>query len=163
MEAAVSAGLLIGAVIAINLAWISGHGLPAILLRGALGMFIGAVFAALIAASRAVPGPVPVPARDDLWDRWLDAEAVVEADPGIAFIADLPAPALIPRRAAVRPRVISPEIGESMRLEDEILPFARRGEARSDPDRGTPRIGQDDRTRPPGGRVAPGTRGLRAR
>ncbi len=66
-----------------------------------------------------------------LWDRWLDADAVVAAEPDITFVDDEPElepePVLVPRRASVRPRVIATESGDSMRLEDEVIAFARSG------------------------------------
>ena len=72
--------------------------------------------------------PAPSP---QLWDPWLDdgrdlgpaePEVIVE---GPVCVEEPEAP-IVPR-AAVRPRVISPETGEAIRLEDEIGPMIEEG------------------------------------
>jgi uncharacterized protein YjbI with pentapeptide repeats len=142
MESAAIAGLLIGGFVATLLAWRNGHDVAGGFASGLLGMIAGAVIGALIAAQWAATARIrgmtapPRAGREQtgLWDHWLDAEAVVATDPGIRFVAEELGPELVPERAAVRPRVILPERGESMRLEDEVLDFAQRG------DRGAIRI-----------------------
>src|SRR5947209_2737255 len=78
--------------------------------------------------SAAAPEPTTTSAPPELWDPWLDQgrdqdaampEVVIEepATPESEALAPSPLP-----RAPVRPRVISPETGEVIRLEDEIGP-----------------------------------------
>jgi uncharacterized protein YjbI with pentapeptide repeats len=53
-------------------------------------------------------------------DNWDPPAPAVEAP-----VAESQAAAVVPERAAVRPRIFSPETGEAMPLEDEILPWVQ--------------------------------------
>ena len=79
----------------------------------------------------ASPEPAPSP---QLWDPWLDDGrdlGLVEPEVIAGEPACVEEPAAPMAGAAVRPRVISPETGEAIRLEDEIGPMIEVGRAGS--------------------------------
>jgi uncharacterized protein YjbI with pentapeptide repeats len=127
LGSAATAGMLIGASFAGTAALLSKQGVPEVVATTILGLLVGVVIGILVPAlvpATSAPRPA-APERPVLWDRWLDAEAVV-----LAATADAPTPAAPsppPERAPVRPRVISPGSGEPMCLEEEVLGVLREG------------------------------------
>ena len=134
-----------GAVAGVLLSVI-GNGLENTPVRIALTAAVGAILGTFLGLSRSVwrfsyPSSPPVLAsrQDQLWDPWLDSGRDV-ADPQTplaevdsAQAGQLADPDTINRlsakRASVRPHILSPETGETIRLEDEIGRLVEQGYA----------------------------------
>jgi uncharacterized protein YjbI with pentapeptide repeats len=148
-------GLVLGQFAAWYGASLMGLGGNSLLVLGT-GAGLGAILGLFAGLSRGVwrpgrplparepePVPEPAPAADpspQLWDPWLDSGRDIEwrspePELAVAPVAAAQAPplrvegrgGLTARRAAVRPRVISPETGEAILLEDEIGPMIQAG------------------------------------
>jgi uncharacterized protein YjbI with pentapeptide repeats/energy-coupling factor transporter ATP-binding protein EcfA2 len=149
LGACVVAGIMVGGLSAVILAGLLGPGDRSLLSQGTLGASLGGILGLFAGLGRAVwrPGPPlpaqePAPARQEdparqLWDPWLDSGRDIEwigPEPEIVPVAVAEEPAvvewgedLVAERARVRPRVISPETGEAIPLEDEIGPMLQSG------------------------------------
>ncbi len=105
-------------------AWAVGFEPSRVVLLGALAggvagpAVVGWVLGVLDTRRRASASPSN---RADLWDPWVDEGGTGRRD------QDSGPAAIIPARALVRPRVLSPE-GGSFLVEDEVYPFAKGGE-----------------------------------
>ena len=143
LGAFIIAGLVLGGVAGILIAGLVGRDGNA-LAMGTFGAAVGTIMGLFVGLSLGVwrvglPTPAPGPEREpvhqpdpspQLWDPWLDSgrdaewvasegqpePGIIEEPEGILEGAE----GLTPGRAPVRPRVISPETGEAIVLEDEI-------------------------------------------
>ena len=124
MEHSAAVTAIVGALVA--------YGLGLAYHLGVSGLIVGAIAGALggtwlaLAWAPGAPGRAPSPAsgEPDLWDPWLDETRIGEIEgpqPPEAVVE--PEGGIVPGRARVRPRVYSPESGESVPLEDEIGPI----------------------------------------
>ena len=151
LGAFIVAGMVAGAAAAVLVAELVEHSHGSLLAR-ALGVGFGAILGLFVGLGRGVwrlgqplptRQPEPEPAREadpspQLWDPWLDTGRDIEwRTPGqvpapVAGAEEPPvilegAEGLTAERAPVRPRVISPETGEAILLEDEIGPMIQAG------------------------------------
>jgi uncharacterized protein YjbI with pentapeptide repeats/energy-coupling factor transporter ATP-binding protein EcfA2 len=131
--AGMSCGILISPVLAIlrNTSGLSpsAYAVLSAAMGGILGIFIGLGRAAWRAGEPVRHEHAP-PAAAELWDPWLDAGNDLARTPQPhgeaedAYIGETdglePAGTGLDGRAAVRPRVISPETGDGILLEDEV-------------------------------------------
>ncbi len=165
MNAAVSLGMLIGAVIAINLGWINGYrnDPPEVLLHGALGMLAGAVIAVVMAARWSKPWAGAGAGTERSLGPLARRRSGRRGRPGHRLCRPSSGAGACPpagRRSAPGDRAGKWRVDER-RGRDRLL--CSKPSARCNPDRGTPRVGKDHRSRAPGGRVAPRARGPGAR
>ena len=122
---------LLGASLAVGHGWLTHQGGVELVIRGFVGAVAGILIGAFLSMIRAIPLPgrssTPDVDAPDLWDKWLDDEddESVPAEAGPDLVAGT---AIVPERARVRPRVLSPETGESLPLEDEVWPRIEAGE-----------------------------------
>jgi uncharacterized protein YjbI with pentapeptide repeats/energy-coupling factor transporter ATP-binding protein EcfA2 len=151
LEVCIWLGALVGLLSSLLIAGLLGYSDWELLSLVGTGVGLGAIVGLFAGLGRGVwrPGtPVRVPEPEvgvtpepvtgtapapELWDPWLDhgrdldvalPEVVVEEPaPPAAEIPEVPVLA----RAPVRPRVISPETGEAIRLDDEIGPMIQEG------------------------------------
>jgi uncharacterized protein YjbI with pentapeptide repeats len=116
MEHSAAATAIVGALVASYRLGIGG------LILGAIAGALGGTWLALSWASSRAPGPTT--GTSDLWDSWLDETHHGEIeDPQPPDDVVEPDGEIVSGRARVRPRVYSPESGESLPLEDEIGPI----------------------------------------
>jgi uncharacterized protein YjbI with pentapeptide repeats/energy-coupling factor transporter ATP-binding protein EcfA2 len=149
----IGAGMVAGAAAAVLVAELveQSHGS---LLARALGVGLGAILGLFVGLGRSVwrrglstpaPDPEREPAREadpspELWDPWLDTGRDIEwrtLEPALvlppASVAEEPPiivegrDGLTAQRAPVRPRVLSPDTGEAIPLDDEIGPMIQAG------------------------------------
>jgi len=142
----IGGGAAVGVVAAMIVAALMGRAGESLLPSGAFGGTAGAFLGLIAGLSRGGWRPdqplqtrEPEPAREpspQLWDPWLDngrdpewvspepEPAAVNGEPAVCVEALGGFPA---KRARVRPRVISPETGEVVLLEDEIGPLIQAG------------------------------------
>jgi uncharacterized protein YjbI with pentapeptide repeats len=144
----IGAGLLAGAMATVGAAGLLGRLDARWPAPAGLGAGLGAILGLFVGLGRGVwrpgmpirlrePGPPAAPgpaAPPQLWDPWVDSGRDVEPAAPEAT-ADEPESAAAPDaptigRAAVRPRVISPETGEAIRLDDEIGAMIEDGRGR---------------------------------
>lgn len=145
----IGVGVLMGVIPALVIAGRPGGSAGDLLAIVGQGASLGGILGLFVGLGRGVwrPGPagrVPGPARaprgagapaPELWDPWLDHGRDLGLDPAEPEAAiDEPVPATAPEfaaatlaRAAVRPRVISPMTGDTIRLEEEIGPMLQAG------------------------------------
>jgi uncharacterized protein YjbI with pentapeptide repeats/energy-coupling factor transporter ATP-binding protein EcfA2 len=134
MEHAVVAGALIGAVAAVLLGISLELGAGGLVLAGLFGSLAGDLVGVCVALYWAITVPADRSTVRDLWDPWLDAQnppGETEVDVALPVqepVAETPG-AIMHWRARVRPRVISPESGEALPLEDTIGPILAGGES----------------------------------
>jgi uncharacterized protein YjbI with pentapeptide repeats len=132
MGHAIVVGALIGAGSAQLLARALGlDAAGGLTLAGLLAGLLGGICVALWWA---VPVSADRTTARDLWDPWLDGQDLrrveePEPTPPLEEPVEETAAGLSHWRARVRPRVISPESGESLPLEDLIGPILTRGES----------------------------------
>jgi uncharacterized protein YjbI with pentapeptide repeats/energy-coupling factor transporter ATP-binding protein EcfA2 len=144
------AGVVLGGVAGILIAGPVGRAGNS-LAMGTFGASVGTIMGLFVGLSLGVwrlglPAPAPRPEREpvhqpdpapELWDPWLDsgrdaewAASAVEPEPSVIEEPQVNvggANGLIAERAPVRPRVISPETGEAILLEDEIGAMVQAG------------------------------------
>jgi uncharacterized protein YjbI with pentapeptide repeats/energy-coupling factor transporter ATP-binding protein EcfA2 len=127
MDYAIVEGAFLGVLAAFGLAQTFQVESKDLLFAAAVGALAGASIGICLSLFWSVPASAdPVPPRD-LWDPWLDAEIQpVHEDPGPAApaldVALSSESELHHWRAPVRPRVLSPETGESLPLTDYVAP-----------------------------------------
>jgi uncharacterized protein YjbI with pentapeptide repeats/energy-coupling factor transporter ATP-binding protein EcfA2 len=151
LEACLWVGVLVGLSLSLLIAGVLGISDWELLSLVGTGVGLGAIVGLFAGLGRGVwrPGPpvrVPEPAAGatpepatatapapELWDPWLDHGRDLDAAlPEVVVEEPAPLDAEIPEtpalaRAPVRPRVISPETGEAIRLDDEIGPMIQEG------------------------------------
>jgi uncharacterized protein YjbI with pentapeptide repeats/energy-coupling factor transporter ATP-binding protein EcfA2 len=149
LEAFIGVGVLMGVLSAVVVAGLRGHPDGHLLTLVGQGVGLGGILGLFVGLGRGVwrPGPAfrargpePAPALEqpvepapspELWDPWLDHGR--DFDPsGPEVVSEEPADpeqsqAPILARAAVRPRVTSPQTGEAIPLEDEIGAMIQEG------------------------------------
>jgi len=146
----IGCGAAVGAAVVLIVAELMGRAGESLLPPGVFGGMAGAFLGLIAGLSQGVwrPGQPshmrePEPVRDpkpspQLWDPWLDNGRDLEwvsPEPEPAAVDDEP-PVCVEtlggfpaRRARVRPRVISPETGEVVLLEDEIGALIQAGQS----------------------------------
>ena len=144
LGAFIGGGIVAGVIVSVIIAEVTGFGDGRRFVHGALSAGLGAILGLFVGLSRSVwhSGatmrvfePASVPHR--LWDPWLDsgrdiqerrpesAEAVADRE---VPLAEVDAARCFPaERARVRPRVISPETGEPILLDDKIGQLIQEG------------------------------------
>ena len=127
-------GVCLGSAFGALLASVLDQDLRAAINLAILGAIIGSMCESALRLRRATGTAGRVLAAQvgtgprDLWDPWLDvegAEPSVSVGPRSRDVDEQPRD-LVPQRAPVRPRFVSPEGDGSLPLEDEILAFAKR-------------------------------------
>jgi uncharacterized protein YjbI with pentapeptide repeats/energy-coupling factor transporter ATP-binding protein EcfA2 len=128
MEHAIVVGALLGAVVAIGLGRASHLEPSGAVLGGLFGAAAGAAVGTCLALLWAHEAPARAARPSELWDPWLDSQSPPRDDnAALAFqiedAAGENAGEIDDWRASVRPRVLSPETGESLPLTDVIGPI----------------------------------------
>jgi uncharacterized protein YjbI with pentapeptide repeats/energy-coupling factor transporter ATP-binding protein EcfA2 len=133
----IGGGIVVGGLASVTISDATVFGAGSRFIPGALGAALGAILGLFVGLSRGVwhPGgtfrvlePPSVP--DRLWDPWLDSGHEIQerrpesieaaAEPEAPETQDDAAKCFPAERARVRPRVISPETGEAILLDDKI-------------------------------------------
>ncbi len=134
MERVIVVGAALGTIVAIELGGVWQQPPSSMLLAGILGALAGAGAGVSLALMWAVESHSDPAAARDLWDPWLDSanpRAGGDIDPAedvqAADAETIEELNCVPAR--VRPRVLSPETGESLPLVDVIGPILARGDS----------------------------------
>ncbi len=127
MEHAIVVGAFLGELAAFGLAETFQFEWSNLLLAGSVGALAGASIGICLSLLWSVPASAdPAPPRD-LWDPWLDAQFQREyeqlAPTFPALDASLSPASDLGQWWPVRPRVLSPETGESLPLTDYVAPL----------------------------------------
>jgi uncharacterized protein YjbI with pentapeptide repeats len=128
MEHSMAASAILGALLVYGFGRALHLGVNSLILGAILGVVGGISLALTWAVEVSGRAASPTEGGRDLWDSWLDESHYTETDdtrplPLIEEAVHEFAGGIIPERARVRPRVLSPESGESLPLEDEIGPI----------------------------------------
>ena len=132
----VGGSTIAGAILSLSFAHLTSASSNNLLLLTTLGASLGAVIGIFTGLGRGIwhPGPsLPAPAGSppvSLWDPWLDSGRDIAPIPpesaDLPFLTEEAATAIMvgsnvsTSSMHVRPRVISPDTGEAIRLDDEI-------------------------------------------
>jgi uncharacterized protein YjbI with pentapeptide repeats/energy-coupling factor transporter ATP-binding protein EcfA2 len=133
MEHTIVVGALIGAVVAFGVARAWHLGPSSLVFGVVLGAFGGAAGGICLALLWAVESHSDPASSRDLWDPWLDSgNPLAGADPDLAQPMEAAGAETVVEmdyaQPSVRPRVLSPETGESIPLDDVVGPILAAGE-----------------------------------
>jgi uncharacterized protein YjbI with pentapeptide repeats/energy-coupling factor transporter ATP-binding protein EcfA2 len=133
MEHTIVVGAAVGAVVAFGIGRAWHFGPASLVFGGASGAFVGAGSGLCLALLWAVESHSDPASSRDLWDPWLDAgNPLAGGDPEPAQTTEAADAETVVEmaytQATVRPRVLSPETGESLPLDDVVGPILAAGE-----------------------------------